>query len=230
MTYIGSKRLIAQFILSYIQKALEIFPNGKYIEPFAGGANIIDKIKHHTRIGFDSNKYLIALYNQAKINPQSIKEAVIKSRDDYNYVRANKDEFQDWYVGLVGLLTTFSSNWMGGYMLDKDPNRLLKGINSLFKQDLSDIQFYHRDYRDIYVGKGNVFYLDPPYRIRDHYKAKFNHEEFYDWAKYVSKDNYLLISEYYMPPEFTCIFQQPVLARTGFEPVKRVEKLFIYHP
>lgn len=230
MNYIGNKNPLAKFILPYIQEGLDIFPYGKYIEPFVGGCNIIDKVVHHTRIAFDANKYLIALYKQVQSNPESVKLAIIKSRDDYNYVRANKDQFQDWYVGLVGFLTTFSNNWMGGYMLDKDPERLLKGINTLLNQHLSGIQFYNQDYRDIQVGKGDVYYLDPPYRIRDHYHMPFKHEEFYDWVKFLSKDNFVLISEYYMPPEFTCIWQKAKFARTGFQPVLRNEKLFIHHP
>jgi DNA adenine methylase len=229
MWYIGSKRNLARFILPYIKKGLEIFPNGKYIEPFVGGCNMIDKVKHHTKIGYDANRYLIALLKQAQRDPESIRNAYINCRKDYHYVRKHKDEFQDWYVALVGLMATYSCNFLGAYIIEQEPDRMQRASNALLKQDLSGIYFANLDYRDIPIGKGDVYYLDPPYRIRDHYKMPFNHNEFYDWVKFLSRDNFVIISEYYMPPEFRCFWEKAVTAniKVGCS-VQRVEKLFIY--
>ena len=43
-----------------------------YVEPFVGGANVIDKVKCHERFGFDKNKYLIALLERVKARQQWI--------------------------------------------------------------------------------------------------------------------------------------------------------------
>ena len=39
-----------------------------YVEPFVGGANVIDKIKCDVRIGSDINEYLIELLLQVRDN------------------------------------------------------------------------------------------------------------------------------------------------------------------
>jgi DNA adenine methylase len=59
MRYIGSKVKIAKYILPIILKDRE--PNQWYVEPFVGGANIIDKVEGN-RIGGDSNEYLIEMW------------------------------------------------------------------------------------------------------------------------------------------------------------------------
>ena len=75
MRYVGSKRRLAKKLLPIIQQGLKVYPKGMYIEPFVGGANMITEVKHHTRIGYDANKYLIALLKEAQQNPDSIKQA-----------------------------------------------------------------------------------------------------------------------------------------------------------
>ncbi len=41
MRYIGSKRRFAPYLLPFIQKALQVYPKGLYIEPFIGGSMFI---------------------------------------------------------------------------------------------------------------------------------------------------------------------------------------------
>ena len=55
----GGKSRIAKDIVPIIQKCIDDNHLEPYIEPFVGGGNIIDKVKCHTRIGNDSNEYLI---------------------------------------------------------------------------------------------------------------------------------------------------------------------------
>lgn len=62
MKYMGSKSRIARHIVPIIQEYIDKKGNGVYVEPFVGGANVIDKIKCEYRVGADINKYLIALF------------------------------------------------------------------------------------------------------------------------------------------------------------------------
>ena len=58
MQYMGSKNRIAKHILPIM--LAERKPDQWWVEPFVGGANMIDKFEGN-RIGNDSHEFLIAL-------------------------------------------------------------------------------------------------------------------------------------------------------------------------
>lgn len=60
MRYIGSKNRISKELVPVIQSYINE-NTSQYIEPFVGGANVIDKIQHSVKIGYDVNEYLIEL-------------------------------------------------------------------------------------------------------------------------------------------------------------------------
>ena len=83
--------------------------------------------------------------------------------------------------------------------------------------------------------KEYVIYCDIPYRGTTKYTTdSFPYEEFYDWVKTVSVNNTVLISEYSMPDEFTCIWSKETKTLLDSNKDKsdskniRVEKLFTY--
>lgn len=65
MKYMGSKNRIAKHILPIM--LAERKPDQWWVEPFVGGANMIDKVDGK-RIGSDTNKYLIALLKEMQSN------------------------------------------------------------------------------------------------------------------------------------------------------------------
>jgi DNA adenine methylase len=61
MKYVGSKNRLSKQIAPIIQSYIDNMPDCRgYLEPFVGGANMIDKIKCPCKIGNDVHKYLIA--------------------------------------------------------------------------------------------------------------------------------------------------------------------------
>ena len=70
MVYQGSKARIAKDIVPILQECIDRNKVSKYIEPFVGGANIIDKVNCFYKIGYDINEYLIALLVEAKLDPE----------------------------------------------------------------------------------------------------------------------------------------------------------------
>lgn len=61
MKYMGSKARISKHIVPILLN--HIGPGMDYVEPFVGGANVIDKIPADIRrIGYDNNPYLIAMF------------------------------------------------------------------------------------------------------------------------------------------------------------------------
>lgn len=56
----GSKNRLSKQIVPIIQNYIDNGCNG-YLEPFVGGANIIDKIECDNKIGSDIDKYVISV-------------------------------------------------------------------------------------------------------------------------------------------------------------------------
>ena len=110
MVYQGSKDRISKHIIPIVTKYLTL--NRYYVEPFCGGCNLIDKIDHHLRMANDINKYLIALFEYVladKALPNFIE------RGEYYKVKANKDDYEDWYVGFVGFICSTRGKFFDSY-------------------------------------------------------------------------------------------------------------------
>ena len=63
MRYHRGKSNIASSIIPFMHSYIILNNVDTYIEPFVGGANIIDKVQCSKKFGYDNNKYLIALFN-----------------------------------------------------------------------------------------------------------------------------------------------------------------------
>jgi len=241
LKYVGSKNKLSKELVPIIQSYVDNPLCQGYIEPFVGGANMIDKIKHKNKKGYDIHKYLIALLNQAKedytVFPKTISESL------YSDVRENKDNYEDWFVGLVGFCATFGAKYFGGYARGFKEDKVTlrdipsEGIRNLVKQapNLKDTYFECKDFRHLSNIKGHVIYCDIPYKGTTDYKTgNFPYDEFYDWCREMSKCNVMLVSEYNMPNDFQCIWQkeQKVLIdsnkQSGDKGNIRIEKLFTY--
>ena len=140
---------------------------------------------------------------------------------------------------MVGFCASFGAKYFNGYARDSKNDNSGKwsvgAINNLKKQrnNLKDIQFYNKDFRDIDISKLNnyVIYCDIPYRNTTSYCSKdFPYDYFYQWVLDLSKNNTVLISEYWMPDDFKYIWQREIktlLDSNKTKNNKRVEKLFI---
>ena len=239
MKYVGSKNRLSKELAPIIQSYITD-ETVAYIEPFVGGANMIDKINHHNKIGSDLHKELIALLNYTRDNYKELPETF--TEEEYNRVKANRDRFETWYVGLVGFCGSFGAMYFSGfarsYKADKVTERDMpaEGIRNLVKQapNLQGIEFEQKSFLDYNPAeyKNCVFYLDPPYRKTLSYSTgKFPHKEFDKWAIELSKNNTVLISEYQMPEDkFECIWSKESIVNVNNvvhnKTKKRVEKLF----
>lgn len=234
MKYVGSKNRICKYIIPIIQGEITNKTKG-YLEPFVGGANVIDKIKCKKKIGCDINKYLISLLRVVRDNPQLLPETV--TEDVYCDVRDHKEQYDNWYVGLVGFCATYGSKWFGGYARGLKSDGVTKrdianeAIRNLLKQSssLRGCKFKCLSYLDIPKNiSGYVIYCDPPYRGTTGYKDSINYEQFYEWCREMSKKNVVFVSEYDMPDDFVCIWKgEHETTLKVKEHEKRIEKLFV---
>ena len=238
MKYMGSKNKFAKDLIPIIQSYITEDTKG-YLEPFVGGANVIDKIKCNNKIGCDIHTELIELLKYVQFNYESLPNTI--SEEEYIKVRDNKKEYPKWYVGLVGFCCGFGAKYFGGYAraFKNDGvtprNMVNEAITNLKKQSpkLKNIKFINSNFLELPIDKikGYVIYCDPPYRNVTKYSSeKFPYELFYDWCRELSKNNIVLVSEYNMPNDFKCIWEKPSKINIGNlninKPI-RTDKLFI---
>lgn len=77
---------------------------------------MIDKIKCKNRIGCDIHKQLIALLEYAQEHSEELPERILE--EEYKTVQTNKENYPDYYLGLVGFCASFGAKYFGGYARD----------------------------------------------------------------------------------------------------------------
>lgn len=204
-----------------------------YVEPFVGGANMIDKVEGN-RIGADINEYLIAMWNSVK---DGWKPPEYVLPDEYKHVRENKENYAKDMVGWVAHGCSYNGKWFGGFagklttQTGADRNYQVEARNAVIKQAtlLKGVLFEHKTYDELYIPPNSIIYCDPPYKDTTKYKDSFDHEPFYEWCRQKHKEGHqVFVSEYQMPEDFICVWSKEVNSsltkETGSE--KGVEKLF----
>lgn len=87
-------------------------------------------------------------------------------------------------------------------------NRILELQQLQRLERLQQLEQYSKSYNEIDIPKDAIIYCDPPYQGTAEYKeGSFNHKEFWDWVRKVSKTNKVYISEYTAPKDFKAILE-----------------------
>lgn len=233
MKYMGSKNRIAKYILPII---LENRANRQYyVEPFCGGCNLIDKVTGN-RMANDINKYLIAMFKELSSGRYF---SNIIERDYYNKVRNshtnNTDEFSCAEKGWVGFMGSFNGRFFdGGYSghLVGKRDYITEQIRNTLSQIqlLKDIEFTAGDYSEMIIPNNSIIYCDIPYKNTKQYSASknFDYDKFYDWCVEMKDLGHtIFVSEYGMPPNFTCLWEMSVINSMHQKNTKiATEKLF----
>lgn len=227
MKYMGSKSRHAKEMLPIILKGRK--PGQFYVEPFVGGANMIDKVDGD-RLGADIHEYLIAMWQAVSDGWQP---PAVVTEDDYNNIRKNKEDYPAELVGYVGFSLSYGGKWFGGWRRDSVGKRdyveeSRKGALKQFPRVVG-VKFVHSSYDKLVMPTGSLIYCDPPYKGTTKYKDDFDHEKFYDWCRAKRQEGHtIFISEYEMPGDFLCVWSKEVTnsltKNTGAK--KGIEKLF----
>lgn len=240
MKYMGSKNRIAKHLSPIM---LENRNGRTWVEPFVGGANMIDKVEGK-RIGADFNDYLITMWKELQngwIPPNFVSE------EDWRDVKVQmENKYEKHYIAFVRLGCSFGADWNGGYARnvrkDKPNAELLNSTTksycgqskrNILKQlpNLKDVEFIHSSYQDLDIPPNSLIYCDPPYEGATKYKDDFNHAEFWEWCRTKAKQGHLVyVSEYNAPSDFECVYSSEInntLNNTA-KTTKATEKLFVY--
>tara|TARA_R110001592_G_scaffold361329_2_gene671735 strand:+ start:126 stop:845 length:720 start_codon:yes stop_codon:yes gene_type:complete len=236
----GSKNRIAKHLLPIM---LENRNGRTWVEPFVGGANMIDKVEGK-RIGADFNEYLIAMWKELQNGwtpPNFVSEV------DWRDVKTQmENKYEKHYIAFVRLGCSFGADWNGGYARnvrkDKPNAELLNSTTksycgqskrNILKQlpNLKSVEFINSSYQDLKIPNDSLIYCDPPYEGTTKYKDDFNHLEFWEWCRTKAKEGHLVyVSEYNAPKDFECVYSSEInntLNNTA-KTTKATEKLFVY--
>lgn len=171
---------------------------------------------------------------------EGIKFPVYISKEEYDTVKQNKENFPDWYVGYVGFVCSFRGKFFNGWKCSlfdtKDGdvrNYQRESLNNLLSQSffLRDVKFTCGSYKDLLIPENSVIYCDPPYQDTTSYKneSEFNHDEFWQWCRdMVNKGHDVLVSEYNAPDDFVAVWNKQVNSRLSGKNVISIEKLFVH--
>lgn len=239
MKYVGSKAKLSKYIVPILQDYIDKNEIKSYIEPFVGGANIIDKIECESKIGIDIDPLVIDLHRINAINPcflDYLPKSV--SKELYYDVRDNKEAgYPNWYRSAILFFASYNSRVYGGCYgasaitkNGKIRNYYLEALNNYRKQMpfLKDIKFLCKDYKEL-KAKNCLVYCDPPYSEGIGYSQKFDSKEFWEWCRQMSKDNIVVISEYSAPSDFECIWETSVKTHmNNRNKLQKTERLFVY--
>lgn len=212
MVYVGNKTRLLPDLIPILQKDIDEHEYQCYIEPFVGGANVIGKIRNISRIGGDTNPYLIGFLNRAK-QPDCPDWPII-TKEQYDDIRTHKDQYEDWEVGNAAYNYTFRGKYFGGFIGDKRMFEVEARFRHLKRQqpDIETVRFIHCSYTH-WEGKRNcIFYCDPPYKDSTKYNQEnFDSEKFYDFCVELAKHNTVYVSEYVVNrPEFELIYEKKI--------------------
>ena len=99
-------------------------------------------------------------------------------------------------------------------------------------EQLQQLEIYNKSYNEVEIPKDAIIYCDPPYQGTAEYKeGSFNHKEFWEWVRQISKTNKIYISEYNAPDDFEVLlsFSQKSTLQGGVQKHNNQpdEKLFI---
>ncbi len=242
MKYMGSKNRIAKYLLPIILKDRK--PEQWYVEPFVGGANMIDKVEGN-RIGSDFNESLVmchAALSEGWTPPEEI------SRELYNEMRTkNHNGEVSALIGYVGICGSYGGRWFdGGYAgksitkQGKERNYPAEAFKNVMLQaeKLKGITFISSDYKELTIPSNSIVYCDPEYVGTKQYKkateSGFSSAEHWQWCRdLVASGHKVFVSEYIAPDDFVCVWEKEVKSSLGANGVaggskSSAEKLFIH--
>lgn len=237
----GSKNRIANAILPIILKDRK--PGQWYVEPFVGGANLLDKVDN-PRIGSDYNPFVIQGLKLIRDFPERIPDNV--TEENYQELKKYKHEslkgqpLDESLAGVVGFACSFGGKWFRGYARDKAKTKIENELsvsrrmkNNALKQSngLKGALLISTSYLYLDIPESSIIYCDPPYQGTEPYRGGFEHAVFWDWVREKSLQGHsVFVSEYSAPPDFDVVWQQSVKTNISAQgSISAVESLFVFN-
>lgn len=219
MRYLGGKHRQGKKIAEYTGKVLR--GDQTYIEPFCGAMGSAWQVAktHKGKIVLsDSHVALISMWRAVLFDGWIPPETV--SEEEYNRVKQIQNP-DDPLTAFVGFGCSFAAQYFKSYAKEDFARRgqpgysippALASSRLIIKRKASIVRESpglvveccgYTKYRDT---TGAVFYLDPPYAGRSKQSQfAFGSEEFWDFARELTKSNVVLATEFVVPSDFVVL-------------------------
>lgn len=247
MRYQGSKKKMIGVLKSLIEKNLT--PQCAYVEPFAGGMNVVSNIDWNFKIANEINRYIYSLWTS--IQDGSFNDTMwdfCKNLTKEQYYRLKADFVADKcyinpsIIGYVGSACSYGGGWWAGYANynpKKNENHILEAYNGIQEQiknfkhfDRNETFFLNFSYDELmkYVSTNALIYCDPPYAGTKKYANDFDSAKFWKWAEEMVMKGYkVIVSEYTAPEGWKCIWQKKMQDGMSSDSTKfKTERIFIH--
>lgn len=237
-TYHGGKKRIGSDVADVIISLYNNLPQkkkskiNKYCEPFCGMLGVFSHIlpnKEFENFTFeigDTNGSVIKMWKKLAKNPNwsPPKEC---SKQMFEELKRNGQETPE--KGFIGFVWAYRSKYFVSYFSNPGLGRIeknikdVKNIGILLNKNKDSIKITKNDYKQFSNIKNAIIYCDPPYSSSNQYynddrtQLIFNHSEFWDWVRRMSKYNIVIVSEFTAPDDFKEVW------------CKGKEKLYIYN-
>lgn len=228
MKYMGSKNRIAKHILPIMIEEAKKHGVTKWVEPFVGGGNMIDKVPDSfDRIGYDINDHVIHAMVDIRDNVDLLPDSV--SEDEHtSYKGAPPESITSW----VRFTSSYAGIFDATYARSEGRDISNEGKRNAIKQSpkIQNIEFICGNYINLDF-ENCLIYCDPPYQGTSGYKTgEFDHDQFFEWCRQQAKKNIVFVSEYSAPDDFKEVWRGEI--KTNFASTRKqathnaVEKLF----
>lgn len=218
-----------------------------YCEPFCGMLGVYRHIPAlFEEKGYHDLEYLAGDTNESVI--MMWKEAQKgwkppKTCSERTYNKLKNDSSPSAIKGFCCHQFSFGGEYCGSYACNygksKDASTAANRVIEI-ADELYDVEFHAGQYQMFSKLKGFVIYCDPPYsnakslyKTEDRSAMQFDSKIFWKWAKDMSKDNIVFVSEYQAPNGFRCVLEQKHHGQQVYKNKKytfdRNEKLFLTH-
>lgn len=231
MKYMGSKNRIAKHLLPIMLAEAEKHGITTWVEPFVGGANMIDKVPDsYERVGVDFNPHTIMALIDIRDNSNDLPD----SMSEYHYKQL-KDLPPSTMSSWIRFSCSFGGKFNNGYAREKGSDETTfcgYGKRNALKQSpkIQNVEFICDSYENLNP-VNCLIYCDPPYQGTTGYKTgAFDHDKFFDWCREQAKRNIVFVSEYNAPDDFIEVWRGEVKTNFASSRTKAthnaVEKLF----
>lgn len=242
MKYMGSKRRIVKDILPIMLRDLK--QDMTFVDVFCGGCHVIEKVPNsYRRIANDKNNYLVTMWSMLVNGVIDFPRTITKEK--YSFYRNifnergfgnEKTTSDDAMIGWVGFMGSFNGRFYdGGYSGHSVGVRdyITEQIRNTESQveNLKGVEWSVGDYSELEIPDNSLVYCDIPYKHTKQYSISrnFDYERFYNWCREMkSKGHIVYVSEYWMPDDFTCVWQKEVKTTMNqTKTLNAVEKLYM---